>query len=120
MTTDVRIAFGAVSEIPVFPVTGSITKASDAPGAVVGVTGTAVVVVCAPTFPLIPRRDARQATLVSAAIRRALALARGRELATEVGVEVDTSDTAGHLYAFGEEVEQVILPIPAGGARYRR
>jgi hypothetical protein len=35
-------------------------------------------------------------------------------------VEVDTSDTAGHLYAFGEEVEQVILPIPAGGARYRR
>lgn len=120
ITTDVRIAFGAVSEIPVFPVTGSITRASDAPGAVVGVTGAAVVVVCAPTFPMTPRSEAKQATLESAAMWRTLALARGREFTTEVGVEVDTSDTAGHLYAFGEEVEPTILPIPAERTRYQR
>lgn len=105
MTTDVRIAFGAVSEIPVFPVTGSITKARDAPGIVVGAVGAAVVVVvvCAPTLPLTPSKAARQVTLLSMATRRIRALAFKGEHIFEVGVEVDTSDTEDTFTRLGKK-----------------
>jgi hypothetical protein len=104
------MALGAVKEIPEFPVTGSITSAKDAAGIVVDEVVTIVEVVCAPTLPLKPSSVARQATLVTEA--SLLALLRGRAPTKEVGVEVETSDTAGHLCAFGEEVERKILPTP--------
>lgn len=95
------MALGAVSEIPELPVTGSITRANVANGDVVEVVVAMVVVVCAPTFPPTANKVAKHAKLVATA--SCFVRLRRRVPTAEVGGEVVTSDTEGHLYAFGED-----------------
>lgn len=125
MITVVRMALGEVSEIPVVPVIGSITSANVANGVVVGVVAVApvVVVVCAPTLGLKPSSVAMHAKLVttpSCVVR--LVRVRARVATTsELGGEVVTSDTTGHLYTntLGKTVTS-ILPISDRCDRYQR